>query len=92
MKKKLQALIQYLQSCQARICSDNECTEEEHKCESYAYIDEHYDLMDLCNPDFFQGSSKPYAVVPLPLSDPTTVEDFKKEIDDQITEQLEAWQ
>ena len=37
------------------ICLDNECTEEEHFCDSSAYVTEGGDLIDVCLSDYFQG-------------------------------------
>ncbi len=56
----------YLQKESKNICSMNECTENEHNCESYAYINSNMSLLDICIPDYFQGSNKPYAAIPLP--------------------------
>lgn len=38
----------------------------EINCESYAYINADYQLLDICSPDYFCGSSRPYAAIPLP--------------------------
>lgn len=59
-------LAQYLRKRSKEICADNHCTDEQHNCESYAYINADYQLLDLCCPDYFQGSSKPCAAIPLP--------------------------
>lgn len=48
------------------ICKDNGCKGGEHNCGSYAYIDGDLNLLDVCLPDYFPGTSKPYAAVPLP--------------------------
>jgi hypothetical protein len=37
------------------ICEQNNCTDDEHYCESYAYITEGGILIDICAPDFFSG-------------------------------------
>jgi hypothetical protein len=59
-------LAKYLKKRSKEICADNGCTEDDHKCESYAYINRRGDLLDICASDYFQGSSKPYAAIPLP--------------------------
>lgn len=62
----MQSLSQYLTQRSREICELNGCTEDEHKCESYAYINANVRLMDICAPDYFQGSSAPHAAIPLP--------------------------
>jgi hypothetical protein len=59
-------LSRYLRNRSKEICADNQCTEDQHNCESYAYIDANMNLLDICAPDFFQGTSKPHAAIPLP--------------------------
>ena len=59
-------LAQHLKKCSKEICKDNGCTEDEHKCESYAYINKKGKLLDICASDFFQGYSGPYAAISLP--------------------------
>ena len=61
-------LAQYLRKRSKEICLDNECTEDEHKCESYAYITKKGSLLDICYPDYFQGHSGSYAAIGLPWS------------------------
>lgn len=39
----------------AEICTENECTEEEHYCGSVAYISVDGELADICIPDMFRG-------------------------------------
>lgn len=72
-KEQWQELAEYLESTSKDVCKDNECTEEEHNCESYAYITEHGELIDVCASDFFQGwgqadidSRGQYAALALP--------------------------
>lgn len=76
------SLAQYLKQRSKEICADNECTEDEHNCESYAYITKDGDLLDICIPDYFQGSSKPYAAIPLPWSG------TQEELDDEVVQQM----
>lgn len=59
-------LARYLKRVSKDICKANDCTNDNHKCESYAYIDKTGNLLDVCYPDYFQGSSKPYAAIFLP--------------------------
>lgn len=62
-------LAQYLKYKSKEICEINKCTEDRHRCKSYAYINKHGELLDICAPDlFFQGSSRPYAAIVLPWS------------------------
>jgi hypothetical protein len=63
---KAESLARYIGRRSKEICADNECTEDNHNCESYAYINEDMDLLDICCPDYFCGSRKRYAAVPLP--------------------------
>ena len=77
-------LAQYLKKQSKDICKMDGCTRDEHKCGSYAYINSEYQLMDLCLPDYFQGSSKPYAAISLPWSG--SQKDLQNEVDNQIAE------
>jgi hypothetical protein len=74
-------LAQYLKQRSKEICKDNNCTEDNHNCESYAYITNDGQLLDICYPDFFQGSSKPHAAISLPWNG------TQKELMEQIKEQ-----
>ena len=38
-----------------RICANNDCTEEQHGCESCAYISADGELHDICCSDYWQG-------------------------------------
>jgi hypothetical protein len=76
-------LAKYLETRSAEICQSNGCTDDQHNCESYAYISDN-GLMDICAPDFFQGSSKPHAAIPLPWSG--TGADLEEEVTEQIAE------
>lgn len=80
-------LSNYLKKRSIDICVMNECTEEEHYCESYAYIDADMNLLDVCRPDFFQGSGEPYAAIPLPWSG--TLKELKEEVKEQTFEEEE---
>jgi hypothetical protein len=48
-------LAKHLTQRSAEICSDNECTEDAHHCDSYAYIAEDGTLDDICYPDYWNG-------------------------------------
>ena len=48
-------LAEHLTRRSAEICEDNGCTEDEHNCESYAYISQDGDLHDICASDYWQG-------------------------------------
>lgn len=86
-KHELAGLSAYLTKRSAEICRDNDCTEAEHHCESYAYIDADGGLLDICYPDFFQGCSRPYAAIPLPWSG--TPEELAEEIAEQTWEEAD---
>lgn len=75
----------YLHNRSLQICADNHCTEDEHFCESYAYVTAEGKLLDICCPDYFQGSSRPYAAIPLPWNG--TEEELKRKIRREIAEQ-----
>ena len=77
-------LAKHLEDRSTEICQMNDCTEDEHKCESYAYISK-AGLLDICCPDYFSGSSEPYACIPLPWSG--SQEDLDAEVENQIAEQ-----
>ena len=64
--KNIETLATYLAKISKEICQMNECTEEKHKCESYAYINQDMQLLDVCASDYFQGSSNPCAAISLP--------------------------
>lgn len=63
-------LSDYLKRKSKDICEDNECTDDEHHCGSFAYVTITCDgepcLLGICLPDYFGGSSKPCAAIPLP--------------------------
>lgn len=61
-------LAAYLRKRSVEICSDNGCTEDEHRCESYAYVRCDMRLLDICASDYFQGCAEPHAAVPLPFT------------------------
>lgn len=77
------ALASHLTACSREICADNGCTEDEHRCESYAYIaiDEEspsiddpesshvigVTLLDVCSSDYFRGCSRDYIYLSLPF-------------------------
>jgi len=56
----------HLQQRSEEICHLCECKENNHNCESYAYISYTGSLIDICISDYFQGSGQPYAAIPLP--------------------------
>lgn len=70
------------------ICEMNGCSEEEHNCKSYAYIDKDMGLLDVCASDFFQGTSKPYAAIALPWTG--TQEELEEEVAEQCWEMREG--
>lgn len=72
----------YLRERSKEICELNECTEDEHNCDSYAYITENGELLDVCCPDYFQGYSGQYASIPMPWNG--TGENLEYEVLDQI--------
>lgn len=59
-------LSEHLKERSKDVCDLCSCTEDEHFCESYAYITSEADLLDVCSSDYFRGCSKPHAAVPLP--------------------------
>lgn len=72
-QKAWQELAEYLELRSKDICQENKCTEDDHNCESNAYITEYGSLIDICISDYFQGWGSDdidrhgeYAVVPLP--------------------------
>lgn len=77
-------LSQHLRNRSKEICRDNGCTEDEHKCESYAYINKDCQLIDICMSDYFQGSSKPVAAVGLPWNG--TQEQLEAEVAEQCSD------
>ena len=81
----LKDILCYIRERQIQICIDNSCKDDVHNCESYAYISENYQLLDICLPDYFQGSNKPYAAISLPVSDELSVDEFKVNIDEQLS-------
>jgi hypothetical protein len=75
------SLAHYLAQQSKDICAMNDCTEDEHHCESYAYITKDGNLLDICASDYFQGSSEPFAAIPLPWTG------TQEELDNDIAEQ-----
>lgn len=69
-----QGLAEWLASKSSDICQANGCTEEEHNCESYAYISEDGICHDVCLCDYWRGWGErdeqthgKLAAVPLPF-------------------------
>ena len=79
-------LNKYLEQQSLEICQMNGCTEEEHRCESYAYINDDMQVLDICSSDYFPGSGRPYAAIPLPWSGTMT------ELRREVGEQTEEWE
>ena len=73
---------QYLRKQSKEICQMNGCANDEHNCGSYAYITKDGQLLDVCYPDYFQGSSEPVAAISLPWSG------SQKELEREIADQL----
>ena len=48
-------LAEYLTEQSERICADNDCTEYDHPCDSYAYISADGTIAGICGSDYFQG-------------------------------------
>lgn len=81
----MSTLSQHLRRRSKEICAYNGCTEDEHQCQSYAYINRECQLLDICASDYFQGSSAPVAAIPLPWTG--NQKELKAEVRDQIAEQ-----
>ena len=83
-------LAKYLRKRSKEICHDNGCTEDDHHCESYAYISRKDGLLDICCPDYFQGYRHAYAAVGLPFTGfgPDLCDEVMNQIDEQ--EEVEA--
>jgi len=90
-------LAEHLAQRSVDICTDNNCTEDHHNCDSYAYlsitvantiIGTMIDVMllDICLPDYFQGSSNQYIMLPLPWQG--TAKDLKNDIEKEVNNQL----
>ena len=81
----MNSLAHYLITRSQEICLDNGCTEEEHQCASSAYIDQDMQLLDICGSDYFQGTSAPYAAIPLPWLGTQT--ELRRAVGEQIVEE-----
>jgi len=58
----------YLNELSLDICKDNECNEENHNCESYAYFTKtgkHWELSDVCISDYANRCYEGY--IPMPF-------------------------
>lgn len=84
----MESISKYLQRRSKEICKDNHCTEDEHNCASYAYIQENGELMDICQSEYFQRCSRPYAAIPLPWTG--TQKELEAEVADQCFDESEA--
>jgi hypothetical protein len=80
------SLAQYLRKRSKEICRDNACTEDQHNCESYAYVNKDGQLLDICMSDYFQGSSEPVAAISLPWTG--TQAELEEEIAEQTFEDV----
>lgn len=67
-KNNVSALFKHLPKASKSICEDCECTEDEHFCESLAYVKFNGALLDICASDYFQGCSVPHAAISLPFN------------------------
>jgi hypothetical protein len=74
----------HLQKESKQICADNDCTEENHNCESYAYFDE-TGLATICLPDYCQRRYPVALALPWCGSN----EDLKNEVLNQLAENEE---
>jgi hypothetical protein len=79
---KFAKLAKYLRIRSKEICRSNDCKPDDHKCESYAYLDEKGDLCDICAPDFAQRSYP--SLISLPFSG--HAKDAKREFENNLTE------
>lgn len=80
-------LHQHLVSVSKGICEDNECTEDQHNCESYAYFNHDketgfFDLATVCCSDYAQKSYDSY--VSMPVSD--DIQAMLDELDNNLIE------
>jgi hypothetical protein len=59
LNKYFNALAKHLKEKSLEICEDNQCTEDGHNCESYAYFvkdeSDKYNLVDICASDYVQS-------------------------------------
>jgi hypothetical protein len=67
--KELNKIADYLKQESIEICALNECTEDDHHCESYAYFDydkktKEYALSDICAPDYATRCYASYICLP----------------------------
>lgn len=76
-EKLAEKLAEYSREC----CEANKCTDETHNCESYAYIREDGQLLDVCMADYFAGCPRPHAAVSLPWKEDGI--ELAKEVDAQ---------
>ena len=79
-------LAEYLARRSKEICEDNECTEDKHNCDSYAYISQDCTLHDICYPDYWLGWGEgdvdcygKIAAIPLPWTG--TGADLRDDVD-----------
>lgn len=77
---KWNELAEYLKKVSGDVCKLNNCTDEDHSCQSYAYIDINGDVWDVCAPDYFQGGHN-IAAIPLPFDG--SGDDLEDEVLDQ---------
>ena len=88
-----QNLAEHLTKRSNEICTDNECTEDDHNCRSFAYIQvmemrgvdgkTYIDamLLDICMSDYFQGCMVEYIALPMPWSG--SASDLKADIEQE---------
>lgn len=82
--KEWNELSQYLEQVSFEICRNNGCTEDNHNCGSYAYLDENGNVLDICYPDYFQGHSGNVVSIPLPWNG--TGKELKQEFKNGLAE------
>lgn len=77
-------LARHLRRRSKEICALNGCTEDEHNCESYAYVRHDMKLLDICISDYFQGCSAPHAAISLPFDG--SAEDLLNDVQEQCAD------
>lgn len=64
MSINFKALAKHLRIKSKEICKDNGCTKDNHKCGSYAYLDEKGGLCEICLPDYANRSYPSFISLP----------------------------
>ena len=76
--------VDYLAVASHLICTMRACTDWQHHCDAFAFINRAMQILDICASDAFRGR-EPNAVIPLPWYG------SQSDLDHEVAAQCAAW-